>query len=464
MPVFSSSSIASRTCALLVLGLPALLGSSLLAGCHRGKDTCPTSTLTVDPAEIPAGSSEASVTVTVKNPNAGNGLPVITELTASAGTFADPFARETTYTCPHDVSGEVEICANTIYEGGGPGQDAGVPSGVGVSQQYLGPPHVRLRDPLECFETDCTTVTCPTEKNECPVVSLAVEPQVVPEAGTATITVTASDPDENPQTLVTTLLTDHGTIADPNAQETTYTCDPDVGGVIEICVIASDGDASCDVEQCTTVVCPGDPLDNTCPTIGSFTATPMVIPTGQSTTNVSVDATDPDAFPDPLRTVLSSATGVYADRYASETTFSCGAPGPVDLCVVASDGDPECDKTRCIKVQCPSDIPANLCPQLFVLNAIPSVIRPGNTSTMVQSRGQDTDGLPFPLTLTMSALWGTIENDENIQQALNVVAQDATYISDRPGPVEICVDATDGACVKTLCTDVTCPADLPTPP
>ncbi|MBW1762719.1 MAG: hypothetical protein JRE45_12835 [Deltaproteobacteria bacterium] len=40
-----------------------------------------------------------------------------------------------------------------------------------------------------------------------------------------------------------------------------------------------------------------------------------------------------------------------------------------------------------------------------------------------------------------------------------VVQQNAIYICDRPGPVELCVDASDGACVKTLCTDVTCPPD-----
>jgi hypothetical protein len=32
-------------------------------------------------------------------------------------------------------------------------------------------------------------------------------------------------------------------------------------------------------------------------------------------------------------------------------------------------------------------------------------------------------------------------------------------ICDRPGRVEICVDATDGACTKTLCDNVICPAE-----
>ncbi|NNK07259.1 MAG: hypothetical protein HKP50_08125 [Myxococcales bacterium] len=103
----------------------------------------------------------------------------------------------------------------------------------------------------------------------------------------------------------------------------------------------------------------------------------------------------------------------------------------------------------------------NICPNLNIINAIPSTIQPGNNSTMVQTRAQETDGLPLPLVLTLRALWGTFENTENIPMSGNVVGQNATYNCDRPGAVEICVDATDGACIKTLCTSVTCPDDIP---
>ena len=114
-------------------------------------------------------------------------------------------------------------------------------------------------------------------------------------------------------------------------------------------------------------------------------------------------------------------------------------------------------------LQCPSEIPANICPQLFVINGVPRVIPNGETSTLVQTRGQDTDGLPFPLTLTLSALWGELENTENVPKPLNVVEQNATYVCDRPGPVEVCVDATDGACTKTLCDNLVCPDGIPSP-
>lgn len=203
----------------------------------------------------------------------------------------------------------------------------------------------------------------------------------------------------------------------------------------------------------------GGSAGNTCPIIESVTATPQAIPLGETTSVVAADATDPDDFPVPLRIDWSATTGVFEDRFASDTTFTCGDSGPVQICVKANDGDPECNETSCITVQCPSDIPANICPQLFIINAIPRVIPSGQTSTQVQTRGQDTDGFPLPLELTLSALWGSFENTENIQEPSNVVGQNATYICDRSGPVEICVDATDGACTKTLCDNVICPAE-----
>jgi hypothetical protein len=454
----------------------------LLLGC-RGKSgsNCPVATIAAEPQEIPEGVNQTEVFVDVNNPRPELGLEVITALTAESGTFADPLARETTYACAHDVSGPVEICVRASYvgedapDGGVP--EAGAPEAevnleaqsehpdLSASSEYLRIPHVRIPDPLQCSEVRCTTVICPEKKNACPVVSsLTVEPTVVPEGGTATVEVVAEDPDDNPEGLVTTLSARHGTIANPNASTTAYTCDPDVGGIVEICVLASDGDSSCDIERCTSVRCPGEPLENTCPIIEELTATPMVIPPGETMTAVRVDAMDPDEFPVPLRMEWSSQTGVFDDRFASETTFTCGDSGPVEICAKANDGDPECNESSCITVQCPSDIPPNLCPQLFVINGVPRIIPEGQTSNLVQTRGQDTDGLPYPLTLTLSALWGTFENTENIQEPFNVVSQDATYICDRPGRVEVCVDATDGACTKTLCDNLVCPDDVPIPP
>ena len=438
-----------------------LLCALVLLGCREEAPACPEATITPDPREIPDGTNQTSLFVDVVNPFPNNGLSLVTELSATTGAIEDPFAHETTYLCPFDFSGETEICVTTTYEGG---DEEGLPSEAVAAHPKLRGPNVYLPDPLECSTTRCTVVVCPEEKNACPEVSsLTVDPEELEEGQTATVTVVAEDPDDNPEALVTTLSARHGVIADPTARTTTYACDPDVGGIVQICVVASDGDPSCDVERCTTVLCPGEPLENTCPIIESFTADPTEIPSGETMTTVRVDATDPDDFPVLLRTELSSETGVFADRFASETTFTCGAPGPVEICVKANDGDPKCDETSCTTVQCPSEIPGNLCPMLFVINGIPRMIAEGDNSTLVQTRGQDTDGLPLPLTLTLSALWGSFENTENIQQPLNVVEQNATYICDRPGLVEICVDATDGACTKTLCDTLVCPDSFANP-
>ncbi|MBW2587323.1 MAG: hypothetical protein JRD92_10320 [Deltaproteobacteria bacterium] len=454
MPVARMTSGTALWCALLLV---------LLGGCRNEEPVCPEASVTADPVQIPNGVNHTDLLVEVSDPFPLTGREVLTELTTINGVIDDPFARATTYSCAHDVSGEVEICVNAIY-GGGDVESGSEDPNVGAVSENLRTPHVRIRDPLECSSTQCTIVVCPEVKNECPVVSsLTVEPMVVPEGGTATIEVVAEDPDDNPEALVTTLSARHGTIADLNALQATYTCDPEVGGAIEICVVASDGDSTCDAEVCTSVRCPGDPLENTCPIIEDFAANPNPIPAGEDTTIVRVDAVDPDEFPQPLRTELSSPTGAFADKSASETLFRCGEPGPVEISVKATDGDTACDETRNITIQCPSDIRPNLCPMLFVINAFPREIPLGENSTRLETRGQDTDGLPLPLVLTLNALWGSFENTVNIQEPNNVVAQNATYVCDRPGEVEVCVDATDGACVKTLCDFIMCPSDIPTP-
>lgn len=454
MPVLRATLGAAICCALLVVG------------CRDSRSDCPEGTVGADPYEIPNGRNETALTVDVYNPNEANGLGIVTRLSAVAGAIEDPFALATTYACAHDWTGPIEICVETTYTEDRSGNPIGsqVPNVEG-SLEYIRRSHVRIPDPLQCSTTKCTEVVCPEQKNECPVVtSLTVDPASLAEGETATISVDAEDPDDNPNALTTTLTANYGTIADPSASETTYACDPEVGGVIEICVVASDGDPSCDVERCTTVRCPGDPLDNTCPIIESLTSDPMTIPDGQNWSDIVVVAMDPDEFPVPMRTELEATTGVFEDRFASETTYFCGDSGPAEICVKANDGDPMCDVESCITVQCPTDIPANLCPMLFLVNAIPSRIPAGQTTTAIQTRGQDTDGLPIPLVLTLNALWGSFEDTDNIPQPNNVVSQNATYVCDRPGDVEVCVDATDGACTKTLCTNLFCPDDVPTAP
>ena len=194
-----------------------------------------------------------------------------------------------------------------------------------------------------------------------------------------------------------------------------------------------------------------------------------ILPPGDTAT-VIADAQDPDEFPEPLTLTWSSQGGGFEDDNAATTTFRCTQPGPVEVCVQADDGDEDClddERTRgCETVQCPGEVQPNLCPNLNVISTNPTVIPEGSNFTTVETRGWDTDRKPFPMTLTLSALWGTFQNTENKMcepnglQSPNVVFQDAIYLCDRPGPVELCVEATDGVCVKTQCTDVFCPENF----
>ncbi len=194
---------------------------------------------------------------------------------------------------------------------------------------------------------------------------------------------------------------------------------------------------------------------------------------------------------DPIEYRWTGTGGTFADPSASATTFTCADLGDQTITITASDDGFDyctCDWTvddTCVEGEDDSGggggfgggggsagdggiggaggNDGNICPNLNIINAIPSTIRPGNTSTMVQTRAQETDGLPLPLMLTLRALWGSFENIENIPMSGTVVGQNATYNCDRPGEVEICVDATDGACTKPLCTNVTCPDDVSPP-
>jgi hypothetical protein len=62
--------------------------------------------------------------------------------------------------------------------------------------------------------------------------------------------------------------------------------------------------------------------------------------------------------PDPGMTSVLSATagnGTFADRNAIVTTYTCDTlfPGPTEICVSVSDGDIDCDQTRCEILVCP---------------------------------------------------------------------------------------------------------------
>ena len=229
-----------------------VLCALLTAGCRSEPPICPSGTVIADPQVIPEGSNETSLFVELYNPSPENGLEVVTELSSLTGTIDDPFARATTYACAFDVAGEVEVCVTTTYAD----PEGGAASSIEVRPKRRGP-NVYIVAPTDCSTTECTAIVCPEAKNLCPEVSsLTIDPDTLEEEEIADVIVVAEDPDDNPERLTTTLTARHGTIADPNASQTTYACDPDVGGIIPICVDASDG--ACVKTLCTNVTCPDD--------------------------------------------------------------------------------------------------------------------------------------------------------------------------------------------------------------
>jgi len=58
-----------------------------------------------------------------------------------------------------------------------------------------------------------------------------------------------------------------------------------------------------------------------------------------------------------LTSTLSAPAGsdAFGDVAAAETTYTCDplVPGPTEICVLVSDGDIDCDQTRCVTIECP---------------------------------------------------------------------------------------------------------------
>jgi hypothetical protein len=118
-------------------------------------------------------------------------------------------------------------------------------------------------------------------------------------------------------------------------------------------------------------------VGNECPKIFDFRALPSVIPVGQSSSLIQTvaqdldgtcgnncdpqtcdDANPPNCTPGPdngFVTQLDAFVGTFDDPTASLTTYHCDPyfPGPIEICLNASDGDLDCDKDPRIAVICP---------------------------------------------------------------------------------------------------------------
>ncbi|MDH3622479.1 MAG: hypothetical protein OES69_04010 [Myxococcales bacterium] len=94
---------------------------------------------------------------------------------------------------------------------------------------------------------------------------------------------------------------------------------------------------------------------NNCPRLYFLNVVPDEVPPEGSTVTVLVG----DADGDPVSTALTATGGSFVDPSAQLTTYTCDdANGTQTVSVIASDGDPACDKTKSFDVTCPG---VNLC-------------------------------------------------------------------------------------------------------
>ena len=117
-------------------------------------------------------------------------------------------------------------CPHLIWLGADPSVAAGVPATTRIQTYSFDPDN-------QCGE-NCDPQTCDYSSNP-PICTPGADPG-----------------------LISTLVTGSGagTFADPNAFDTTYTCDPLFPGPTDICALVTDGDIECDHARCLTIVCP----------------------------------------------------------------------------------------------------------------------------------------------------------------------------------------------------------------
>jgi hypothetical protein len=329
-------------------GWCAVVLSTLLAGaCTTGGATdCPRVELSADPSVLEPGEQTTEILVVTSAPDESDPTPIVTTLTAESGTFEDPHASETTFTCDPFAEGPVQICVEARFVSDEADATIGAASrtdaGIAATTASLRRPHSFLENPEGCVRTECIDVECP--QNLCPVIE---EFQLLKETEVplANIRVVASDPDGGPLELVTTLFAESGYFEDLHASLTTYMCSEFGVEDIELCVTASDGDEKCDQTECGQVNC------NACPFLYSLSPIPSTIPPGQSSSEIQVRAEDKDDYPGPFVLTLTASRGSFDDPHAWDTFYRCDGPGVADVC--AEVDDQLCKKSTCVKISCP---------------------------------------------------------------------------------------------------------------
>jgi hypothetical protein len=196
----------------------------------------------------------------------------------------------------------------------------------------------------------------------------------------------------------------------------------------------------CVTNKCIIVTC----AENICPVIERMESVPGSTEGELGTSTIFIDVRDPDGKPEPLEVTLWAEAGSFDDRHSTASRYRCDLARtgePLDICVLASDGDESCDQTKCIEVEC------NLCPNLNILNAIPSAI-PDPNKMKIEWRATDPDMGPEPMAGVLTSRSGSFDDP---------TSADSVFTCDGPGQVEVCVEVTDSVCAKSTCIVVLCP-------
>ena len=200
----------------------------------------------------------------------------------------------------------------------------------------------------------CAILGCGDDDGSCPgQVTVEADPEVIaPRSGQSEITVNAEtrDPSDS-RVAVTTLYAETGTFEDVHASKTTYTCDPESPGFVQICVEAAwvDGGAAmslrediqvgssseylrgphitdrpeCGTTDCIDVVCP----TGVCPEFENI----VVYPTTQSLGNlVDVSTAIRGVGSEHVKVHVASDCGPVTDPIKSgdsSTTVACDVLG-----------------------------------------------------------------------------------------------------------------------------------------
>ena len=224
--------------------------------------------------------------------------------------------------------------------------------------------------------------------------------------------------------------------------------------VILVCGPSDDDDGSIEVD--------GDLVDGDhCPSLHSSVTIPRHIPEGGSS-YVEVVASDRDH--DDLSYAWMATSGHFDDPTAPFTHYHCDASGKQVLTVRVSDGNPDCDRTRRMRVTCGDSSdhegsieidgtlnPANACPLIQSGVAIPTSLAVGS-SAYVELIATDPDG--DPLVYDWTATDGDFDDP---------TAQATHYYCTAPGPQRVTVRVSDGdpSCDKTESFDLTCQGEEP---